>query len=155
MKYIYFIFALLTITTSCELRTTSFDPDNQFVSEDELAQISVWNHYQAEQVGTEEYERWNYRNFIKTGIDYRQNSSGDWVIEGSIQSFANKVHYKNAELVILYFGEKNTFIGSEKHILAEELAPGDQSGFYLKSDKFRDAHSLKVKINRIAAVTKQ
>ncbi len=152
MKYIYFIFALLTITTSCELRTTNFDPDNQLVSEDELAQIAIWDQYQTEQLSAEEYECRNYSEFIGIDIDYRQNSSGKWVIEGSIKNFASKAHFKDAQLAISYYSEKNELVGQENYTLNEQLAPGDQAGFYYKSDKFQDAHSLKIKINRVKTV---
>ncbi len=152
MKYIYFIFALLTITTSCELRTTNFDPDNQLVSEDELAQIATWDQYQTEQLSAEEYECRNYSEFIGTDIDYRQNSSGKWVIEGSIKNFASKAHFKDAQLVISYYSETNELVGQESYTLNEQLAPGDQAGFYYKSDKFQEAHSLKIKINQVKTV---
>ena len=152
MKYLYFIFALLTITTSCELRATNFDPDNQLVSEDELAQIAVWDNYQTEQLSAEEYESRNYLEFIGADVDYRQNSSGKWVIEGSVKNFASAAHFKNTELSISYYGETDALIGSEKYTLNDELAPGDQAGFYFKSDKFRDANSLQIKISRVKTV---
>ena len=150
MKYIYFIFALLTITTSCELRSTNFDPDNQLVSEDELAQITVWE--QTKQLNAAEYESVHPKEFIQTECDYRQNSSGKWVIEGSIQNFASSAHFKNADLTILYFDENNTLIGTENYMVHENLAPGDQAGFYFKSEKFSNAKSLRIKIDRIKPV---
>ena len=152
MKLIYFIFALLTITTSCELRTTSFDPDNQLVSNDELAQIPVWDQYQTEQLTAEEYESLNFHEFIDTDSDYRQNSVGKWIIEGSIKNFASTAHFKDAQLAISYYSETNTLIGTDEYTLMEELAPGDQAGFYFKSDKFKNAHSLKIKINQVKSV---
>jgi hypothetical protein len=152
MRYLYFILAILTLTTSCELRSTNFDPDNQFVSEDELAQISLWDQYQSKQLNATEYESLNPKEFIHTECDYRQNSNGMWVIEGSIQNSASSVNFQDAELSILYFNESNTLIGSEKYTVYQNLAPGDHAGFYLKSDEFKEAHSLRIKINRITPI---
>lgn len=152
MKYIYFIFALLTITTSCELRSTNFDPDNQLVSKDELAQITVWDQYQTEQLSVGEYESLNPNEFIRTECNYRQNTIGKWVIEGSIHNFASSAHFENADLTILYFDESNTLMGTENYTVRENLAPGDQTGFYFKSGKFSNAKSIRIKINRIKPV---
>ena len=152
MKYIYFIFALLTITTSCELRSTNFDPDNQLVSDDELAEISIWDHYQPEVISAEEYESRNPKEFINTEFTYRQNSQGKWVIEGSIKNFASKAHFKDAQMSISYYSDTKLLIGMDFHTINENLAPGDHAGFYFKSDKFKDAHSLKVEIKRVKSV---
>ena len=152
MKYFYFIFALLTITTSCELRSTNFDPDNQLVSEDELAEIDVWDQYQTERLSTEEYESRNPDEFIKTEFTYRQNTAGKWVVEGSIKNFASEAHFKNAQLILSYYNKSNALIGTENYTINDYLSPGDRAGFYFKSDKFELAHSLRIKTNRVKSV---
>lgn len=152
MKYFYFILAILAFTTSCELRTTNFDPDNQLVSEDELAQITVWDQYQTEQLSTEEYESRNPNEFVIAEIEYRQNSIGKWVIEGSISNFASEAHFNDAQLAISFYNETNTLIGTDNYTVHEYLTPGDRTGFYFRSDKFMDAHSLRIEINRVRSV---
>ena len=152
MKYVYFILALLTIT-SCEIRSTNFDPDNQLVSEDEFAQIALWDQHQTERLSNAEYERQNADEFIGTQCDYRQNNKGKWVIEGSVTNFASEVHFKDVKLVLSYYDDSKTLIGTENYTIREYLAPGDQSGFYFKSDKFKEALSIDVEILEIKPVS--
>ena len=152
MKYLYFIFAILAFTTSCELRTTNFDPDNQLVSEDELAKIAVWDQYQTEQLSTGEYESQNPHEFVSTEFEYRQNHAGKWVIEGSIRNFASEAHFEDMQLAISYYTEASTLIGTDNYTIDEQLTPGDRTGFYFKSDRFKEAHSLVIEIIRVRSV---
>ena len=152
MKYLYFIFAIVTVTTSCEKRSTNFDPDNQQVYEDELAEINVWNQYQTEKLNTQEYERQNPSEFVSAEIEYRLNSSDKWVIEGSIRNFASKSHFKDPQLIIYFYNETNVLMGTDNYMVHEYLSPGDRAGFYFKSDKFKDANSLRIEINQVRSV---
>lgn len=152
MKYLYFIIALLTIT-SCEIRSTNFDPDNQLVSDDELAQIAIWDQYQTERLSNAEYERQNPNEFVGAECNPRQNSKGKWIIEGSVKNYANEVHFKDVELVLSYYNDSKKLIGTENYTIREYLAPGDQSGFYFKSDKYDEAHSLNVEVLEIKSVS--
>lgn len=152
MKYLSIIIALLTIATSCELRSTNFDPDNQRLSEDEMTQIAVLESYQSERLTAIEYESRNYEEFVQTEYTYRQNSGGKWIIEGSIKNFASKAHFKDAQLSITYYNDENQLIGSDTHTVNELFAPGDRAGYYFQSDEFLDAHSIDVKISQVQSV---
>ena len=152
MKYLFFIIALATLTTSCELRSTNFDPDNQFLSEDEMNQIAVLDKFQAQHLTSVEYECRNYAEFVKTEYTYRRNSSGEWIIEGSIKNFATKAHFRDALLSISFYSESNELIGSEIHKVEGSFAPGDRSGYYFRTDSHSEAHSIKLKINQLQSV---
>ena len=104
MKSLFLCLAALAITTSCELRSTSFDPDEQLVTEDELAQIALWDQYQEENQSTADYERENAEEFVGVKFDARKNTSGEWVIEGAIRNAAKKFAIENhLEFVELSF----------------------------------------------------
>lgn len=152
MKYLFILIALLTITTSCELRSTNFDPDNQLLSEDELTQIAVLDNYQPERLTAIEYESRNYEEFVQTEFTYRQNAAGKWIIEGSIKNFASKAHFKDAQLSITYYDETNQLIGTDSYTVNDNFSPGDEVGYYFKSDKYTDATSVGIKINQLRAV---
>ena len=152
MKYIYFIFALLAIT-SCEIRTTNFDPDKQLVSEDEFAQIAMWDQHQNEHLTNAEYERRNADEFVDTECNFRQNTNGKWIIEGSVTNFASEAHFKDVQLVLSYYNDSKSLIGTEKYTIREYLAPGDQSGFYFKSDKYDEAYSMDAEVLQIRPVS--
>jgi len=152
MKSVYFIFALLAIT-SCEIRSTNFDPDNQLVSEDEFAQIALWDQHRSDRLSNAEYERQNADEFVGTQCNYRQNNKGKWVIEGSVTNFASEVHFKDVQLVLSYYNDSKTLIGTENYTIHEYLAPGDRSEFYFKSDKYDEAHSMDVEVLEIKPVS--
>jgi hypothetical protein len=141
MKYVIFALTILAIT-SCEKRQTSFDPDNQLVSDDEFAQIAMWDQHQTDRLTNAEYERQNPDEFVGTECSFRQDNNGKWVIEGSVTNYASEVHFKDVELVLSYYTDSKTLIGTENYTILEYLAPGDQSGFYFKSEKYKEAHSM-------------
>ncbi|MDG1333701.1 MAG: hypothetical protein P8P74_15295 [Crocinitomicaceae bacterium] len=152
MKYVLFIFTVLAIA-SCEKRQTSFDPDNQLVSADEFAQIDLWNQDQTDRLSSAEYERQNAEEFVNTEYNYRQDNSGKWVIEGSVANFASEIHYKDVQLVLSYYDDSKTLIGTENYTIREYLAPGDKSGFYFKSDKYNEAISMEMEVLDIKPVS--
>ncbi|MFK7785451.1 MAG: FxLYD domain-containing protein [Crocinitomicaceae bacterium] len=153
MKYILFTLALLAVTTSCEKRSTSFDPDEQLVSHDEFAQIAVWDQLQTDRLTNAEYERINALEFVRAKYEYRQNFRGKWVIEGSVTNTASEVHFENVQLVLSFYNDENTLIGAENYVLQDRLAPGDQSGFYFKSEKYDDAYSMDVAVVNVKPVS--
>lgn len=153
MKYILFTLAALTLTTSCEKRSTNFDPDEQLVSEDEFAQIAVWDQLQTDRLTNAEYERINVHEFVGVRYEYRQSSNGKWVIEGSVTNTASEVHFENVQMLLSYYDDSDALIGTENYMLQETLAPGDQSGFYFKSNKFRSASSMDVAIVNLKPVS--
>lgn len=152
MKYIFFTFALLALTTSCNLRTTNFDPDNQLVSLDEQAQIAGWENYSIEKLSLEEFELTNPSQFVKVKYDYRQTRNGKWLIEGTVSNFASEANFKNVDLSISYYSLANVLIGTENYSLFEILTPGTSEGYYFKTDGFENAHSIKVEIERVKPV---
>jgi len=149
MKSLFLFLALLAMTTSCEKRTTGFDPDKQVVSDDELAQIGLWDQFQEETQTKADYERMNAEEFVDAECEGRKNTAGIWVIKGSVTNLATEVHYEEVQLILSYYSEDHSLIGTEKFTLRENLAPGDQSGFYLKSDQFDEAHSMDVAVAKI------
>jgi hypothetical protein len=152
MKSLFLFFAVLAMTTSCELRSTSFDPDEQLVSEDELAQIALWDQYQEENQSTADYERNNAQEFVGAKCDARKSGTGTWIIEGLITNYAKEVHYKDVLLVMYYCDDSKNVIGTEEYTINENLAPGDQTGFYFKSDTFKDASSMDAQIANVKPV---
>ena len=152
MKSILFTLALFAVTTSCELRSTNFDPDDQHVSEDELAQIASWDQYQVEQLTTVEYESQNAQEFVDTEFNSRQNSNGNWIVEGSVKNFATEAHFKSVQLLLSFYDESNALVAAEHHTIQDHLAPGDRSGFYFKSGEHPHATSVQVKLIRIRSV---
>lgn len=152
MKSVFFTLALFAVTTSCELRSTNFDPDDQHVSEDELAQIASWDQYQVDLLTTLEYERQNAQEFVKTEFNCRQNTKGNWIVEGSINNLATEAHFKSAQILLSFYDESNALVASESHTIQDHLAPGDHSGFYFKSGEYLQATSVQVKLIRIRSV---
>ena len=153
MKYLLFTLALLAVATSCEKRSTNFDPDEQLVSEDEFAQIAVWDQLQSDRLTNAEYERINAHEFVGVRYECRQSLNGKWVIEGAITNTASEIYFENVQLFLSYYDESNALIGTENYMLQEKLAPGDQSGFYFKSKKYRNAHSMDVAIVNLKPVS--
>lgn len=123
------------------------------VSEDEYAQIALWDQHQTERLSNAEYERQNANEFVSTKCNYRQNTNGKWVIEGSVTNFASEVHYKDVELVLSYYSDSRALIGTENYTIREYLAPGDKSGFYFKSEKYDEAYSMDVEVLEIKPVS--
>lgn len=152
MKYVIFIAALLTLATSCELRSTNFDPDDQLVYEDELTQIASWDQFQAEHLSTREYESQYPEKYVDAEYTARQNSKGNWILEGSIKNFASETHITNAELVASFYDEANKLLGTENYTVQDYLTPGDLAGFYFKSDSYPTAISVQIKIDRVTPV---
>lgn len=149
MKYQFFTLAFLTLTTSCDLRPTNFDPDNQLVSLDEQAQIAGWENYSIEKLSQEEYELSNPDQFVKLKYDYRQTAQNKWIIEGSVTNFAQKANFKDVALIVSYYSLTNTLIGTEEYSLFDYFSPGGSEGFYFKSAGFEAAHSVSVEIDRV------
>ncbi len=81
MKWFYFVLLWLFFTSSCELRSTNFDPDNQHISEDERGEINIWATHQQEKLSQSEYEFSKPDEFICTEFNYRQNANKKWVID--------------------------------------------------------------------------
>ncbi len=152
MKYVFFIVALLTLATSCELRSTNFDPDEQLVYEDELTQIASWDQFQAEHLSTREYESQYPEKYVDAEYSARQNSKGNWILEGSIKNFASEAHFTDTELEVSFFDELNELLGTENYTVQDYLTPGDLAGFYFKSESYPTATSVKIKIERVHSV---
>lgn len=149
MKYVFFIVALLTLTTSCELRSTNFDPDEQRVYADEVTQIASWDQFQAEELTTKEFESEYAEKYVDVEYDTRQTAKGIWVIEGSVKNFAREAHFEDTEMIASFHGNSNQLLGKEKYTVQDHLAPGDVAGFYFKSDDYTTAQSVTIKINHV------
>ncbi len=149
MKYVFFIVSLITLTTSCELRSTNFDPDEQRVYEDEVVQIASWDQFQTEKLTTKEFENEYAEKYVDAEYTARQNSKGYWIIEGSIKNFSSESYFESTELIASFYNDSNELLGTENYTIQDQLAPGDLAGFYYKSEKHLEATSVRVKVNRV------
>jgi hypothetical protein len=149
MKLLISTFALLILGTSCEFQSGHFNPDKQYVSPEERAQISGWNDYQSEHMSMEQYELAHPEEFVTVEATSRKNSTEKWVIEGSVKNFSHTTNFRNVQLTVSFYNAEKDLLGSEHHTIREELTPGDRSGFYFKTVSAIAAHSVQIQVNRV------
>jgi hypothetical protein len=149
MKFLISAFALLLIIIGCEFQSGPFEPEKQFLTQEELIELDGLNVEQSEHVSMEQYELTHPEEFVTVKATSRMNSSGKWVIEGSVKNSSHAANFKNVQLTVSFYSATNDLLGSENHTINEELSPGDLSGFYFKTATELAAHSVRIEVNRV------
>ena len=149
MKFLISIIALLVIVISCEFQSGHFEPEKQFLTQEELVELNGMKQDQGEHISMEQYELSHPEEFVTVEATSRKNSSQKWVIEGTVKNSSSAANFKDVQLTVSFYNESNDLLGSENYTVKEVLSPGDLSGFYFKTATELDAHSVNVEVNRV------
>lgn len=149
MKLLISIFALLLIIISCEFQSGHFEPEKQFLTQEERVQLDGIKEDQSEHMSMEQYELAHPEEFVTVEASSRLNAGGKWVIEGTLKNSSSAANFKDVQLTVSFYNESNDLLGSENHTLNEMLSPGDLSGFYFKTASEIAAHSVRIEVNRV------
>ena len=149
MKFFISAFALLIIVISCEFQSGHFEPEKQFLTQEELVELDGLKQDQGDHMSMEQYELSHPEEFVTVEATSRKNSEEKWVIEGSVKNASHAANFKNVQLTVSFYSANHDFLGSENHTLNDMLSPGDLSGFYFKTAAQLDAHSVNVEVNRV------
>ncbi|MCB9233764.1 MAG: hypothetical protein H6581_19060 [Bacteroidia bacterium] len=71
-------------------------------------------------------------DFLKLEFSSKKNLLGEWVINGTVESRAEFIRYKDPELEITFVSKTLTELGSTRQVVFEYLEPGRITPFKVK-----------------------